>query len=52
MRLRNDAVSALENLGIAQSEALRAVAAAFNTFTDNPSLDDLIKVSLKELGSS
>jgi len=51
MRLRNDAVSALENLGIGQSEALRAVATAFSTFPDNPSLDDLIKVSLKELGS-
>ena len=51
MGLRNDAVSALENLGIGQSEALRAVAKAFNTFSDNPSLDDLIKVSLKELGS-
>ena len=51
MGLRNDAVSALENLGIGQSEALRAVAKAFNTFQDNPSLDDLIKVSLKELGS-
>ena len=51
MRLRNDAVSALENLGIGQSEALRAIATAFNTFTDNPSLDDLIKTALKELGS-
>ena len=51
MGLRNDAVSALENLGIGQSEALRAVAKAFNTFSENPSLDDLIKVSLKELGS-
>ena len=51
MDLRNDAVSALENLGIGQSEALRAVAKAFSTFQDNPSLDDLIKVSLKEFGS-
>ena len=51
MRLRNDAVSALENLGIGQSEALRAVAKAYGTFADDPSLDDLIKVSLKELGS-
>jgi len=30
MRLRNDAVSALENLGIGQSDALRAVASAYN----------------------
>jgi len=51
MRLRNDAVSALENLGIGQSDALRAVAKAYGTFADDPSLDDLIKVSLKELGS-
>jgi len=51
MRLRNDAVSALENLGIGQSEALRAVAKAYGTFADDPSLDDLIKVSLKELSN-
>ena len=51
MRLRNDAISALENLGIGQSEALRAVAKAYGSFPDDPSLDDLIKVSLKELGS-
>jgi len=51
MRLRNDAISALENLGIGQSEALRAVAKAYATFPDDPSLDDLIKVSLKELGT-
>jgi len=51
MRLRNDAISALENLGIGQSDALRAVAKAYGTFSDDPSLDDLIKVSLKELGT-
>ena len=49
MQLRNDAVSALENLGIGQSDALRAVAAAYNTFLEDPPLDDLIKVALKEL---
>ena len=49
MRLRNDAVSALENLGIGQSDALRAVASAYNTFPDDPPIDDLIKVALKEL---
>ena len=49
MRLRNDAVSALENLGIGQSDALRAVASAYNTFLEDPPLDDLIKVALKEL---
>jgi len=51
MALRNDAVSALENLGIGQSDALRAVAKAYGTFADDPSLDDLIKTALKELGS-
>lgn len=49
MMLRNDAVSALVNLGIQQSDALRAVAGAYNTFPDDPPLDDLIKVALKEL---
>ena len=49
MQLRNDAISALENLGIGQSDALRAVASAYNTFLEDPPLDDLIKVALKEL---
>lgn len=49
MMLRNDAVSALVNLGIQQSDALRAVAGAYNSFADDPPLDDLIKVALKEL---
>lgn len=49
MRLRNDAVSALQNLGIGQSDALRAVASAYSTFLEDPPLDDLIKVALKEL---
>ncbi len=51
MRLRNDAVSALANLGIGQSEALRAVAEAYGTFDADPALDDLVKVALKKLGS-
>lgn len=51
MMLRNDAISALQNLGIGQSDALRAVAAAYQTFADDPPLDDLIKVALKELSS-
>ena len=49
MQLRNDAVSALVNLGIDQSSALRAVASAYQTFPDDPPLDDLIRVALKEL---
>jgi len=51
MALRNDAISALVNLGIGQPEALRAVATAYKTFSDDPSLDELIKVSLKELSA-
>jgi len=51
MSLRNDAVSALSNLGIGQSEALRAVVGAYTSFETPPSLDELIRVSLKELRS-
>lgn len=51
MVLRNDAVSALQNLGIGQSDALRAVASAYNNFAEDPPLDDLIKAALKELSS-
>lgn len=49
--LRNDAVSALENLGIGQSDALRAVASAYQSFPDDPPLDDLIRAALKELSA-
>lgn len=49
MQLRNDAVSALVNLGIAQSDALRAVAQAYNTFSEDPPLDALVKAAFKEL---
>ena len=51
MMRRNDAVSALVNLGIGQSDALRAVASAYGTFAEDPPLDDLIKVALKELSN-
>ena len=51
MQLRNDAVSALVNLGIGQSDALRAVASAYNTFTDDPPVDDLIRAALKEMSN-
>lgn len=50
MGLRNDAVSALVNLGIGQSEALRAVAQAYASFEEDPNIDALIRVALKELG--
>ncbi len=49
MMVRKDAVSALENLGIGQSDALRAVANAYNSFLDAPALDVLVKAALKEL---
>lgn len=51
MRLRNDAISALQNLGIGQSDALKAVAGAYQTFSEDPPLDDLIRVALKELSA-
>lgn len=51
MRLRNDAVSALVNLGIGQSDALRAVAEAYSTFEDDPTVDVLVRAALKSLGS-
>lgn len=51
MQVRNDAVSALANLGIGQSEALRAVAGASAGFETEPPLDDLIKAALKELSA-
>lgn len=51
MQLRNDAVSALVNLGIGQSDALRAVASAYKTFNDDPPVDDLIRVALRELSN-
>lgn len=52
MALRNDAISALQNLGIGQSDALRAVASAYGTFADDPPLDALVKVALKELSKA
>ena len=51
MRLRNDAVSALSNLGIDQSSALKAVAEAYKDFADDPALDDLVKAALKKMGT-
>lgn len=50
MSLRNEAISALVNLGIAQPDALRAVAAAYRGFADDPPVGALVKAALKELG--
>jgi len=47
----NDAVSALVNLGYARSDAYTAVAQAKNKTNDNESVEELIRVSLKELSS-
>ena len=52
MQLRNDAVSALANLGIDQSSALKAVAEAYGTFDDDPSLDALVKAALKAMSTA
>ena len=46
---RGDAVSALINLGIEQSAALRAVAAAMKSFPAEPPAPDLIRAALKEV---
>ncbi|MGE3303630.1 MAG: Holliday junction branch migration protein RuvA [Hyphomonadaceae bacterium] len=46
---RNDAVSALVNLGIDQSSAARAVAAAMKTFEDEPPAPELIRAALREV---
>ena len=46
---RGDAVSALINLGIEQSAALRAVAAAMKGFKAEPPAPDLIRAALKEV---
>lgn len=50
MTLRNEAVSALVNLGYPQPDALRAVIAAYRTFVDDPAVGVLVKAALKELG--
>jgi holliday junction DNA helicase RuvA len=50
MTLRNQAISALANLGVGQPDALRAVASAYRGFDDDPGLAELVKAALKELG--
>jgi holliday junction DNA helicase RuvA len=49
MAHRNQAISALMNLGIGQPEALRAVAVAGRALGDEASVGDLVKAALKEL---
>ena len=46
---RGDAVSALINLGIEQSAALRAVASAMKGFSGEPPAPELIRAALKEV---
>jgi Holliday junction DNA helicase RuvA len=50
MTLRNEAVSALVNLGYGQPDALRAVVAAYRGFDEDPPVGVLVKAALKELG--
>ncbi|MBI1186550.1 MAG: Holliday junction branch migration protein RuvA [Alphaproteobacteria bacterium] len=45
---RNEAVSALVNLGIDQASAARAVAAAAKSFKDEPPTGELIRAALRE----
>jgi holliday junction DNA helicase RuvA len=50
MALRNQAISALVNLGISQPEAMRSVALAYRSFADDPPVSALVKAALKEVG--
>jgi Holliday junction DNA helicase RuvA len=50
MGRRNEAISALVNLGYPQAEALRAVSAAYRTFPTDPAVAELVRAALKELG--
>ncbi|GIU66425.1 Holliday junction branch migration protein RuvA [Candidatus Phycosocius spiralis] len=50
MMARSQAISALHNLGIGQSETLRAVAGACRDLNQNASVSELVKAALKELG--
>ncbi len=49
MVLRNDAISALVNLGYNEVKASQAVMKAYAQFEDDPDVDVLIKAALKEL---
>ena len=50
MIARNQAISALQNLGIGQAEALRAVGGASRSLDQQASVSELVKAALKELG--
>lgn len=49
--INNDAVSALVNLGYARADAFQAVIQARGKANDNGSLNEIIKLALKELAS-
>ena len=49
MDLRNEAVSALQNLGFAGTDAMGAVAHALSNIEGTPKLGELVKAALKEL---
>ena len=50
MLLRNDAISALVNLGYNEVKAAQAVAAAYAGFDEDPPVDGLIRAALREIG--
>jgi len=49
MGLRNEAISALQNLGFAGTDAMSAVAHALANVEGTPKLGELVKLALKEL---
>lgn len=51
LNVDQDAVSVLTNLGYGRSEAFSAVITVKQKSNDNPKLEDLIKLALKELAS-
>ncbi|MEL7029503.1 MAG: hypothetical protein AAGL49_09895, partial [Pseudomonadota bacterium] len=52
IQLRNDAISALVNLGYDRPQAMRAVAAAYAKFAEDPPEAELIRAALKEIDAS
>ena len=51
LNVDQDAVSVLTNLGYGRSEAFSAVITVKQKSNDNPKLEELIKLALKELAS-
>jgi len=51
LNINAEAVSALVNLGLTPMDAQRAVAGAGRTLGEGASLDNLIRVALKDMGT-